>query len=86
MVDGEGSVGYFSCGVNRNHRFVIEIKMTCEPIIDWLQETYGGYKQYRQSTNPNHKDQWRWRVQGNKAIELYEELKPLLKLKIIEYK
>jgi hypothetical protein len=80
IIDGEGCVGYHSNG-NGGTRFVIEVKMTCERIIDWLKETYGGAKCFKPSTNPRWKNQWRWRIQGKAALALHKELQPLLKLK-----
>jgi hypothetical protein len=82
LVDGEGSVGYSSSGSGRT-RFVIEIKMTSENVIDWLVEKYGGAKQYRPSRHPNWKDQWRWRIQGESAKSLYASIKPMLKIKVL---
>lgn len=82
LIDGEGSVGFFSSGKN-SKRFSIEIKMTDENVIDWLVDTFGGYKQFRPSTNPKWKNQWRWRIQNNKAKSLYENVSQLLKIKVI---
>lgn len=81
LIDGEGTVGWHSCGRKQRPRFVIEIKMTCEPIIDWLINTYGGIKTYHLPKNIHHLPQFRWKVQYKKALELYSEVKPLLKLK-----
>lgn len=80
LVDGEGSVGFYSKGRGQKN-FCIEIKMTEESIIDWLVNEYGGTKQFRPSKNENWKDQYRWRVQGKAAERLYVELKPYLKIK-----
>lgn len=80
IIDGEGHVAFSSCGVDRK-RFVIEVKMTSENVIDWLLKNYGGLKTFRGRQRPHHKDQWRWRIQGAAALSLYEELKPLLKVK-----
>jgi len=80
LVDGEGSVGWHSSGKGRK-RFVIEIKMTDEALIDWLCNTFGGHKQYRPSKK--WQDQWRWRIQNTSAVDLYEQLKPLLKIKVV---
>jgi hypothetical protein len=80
LIDGEGSVGLFSAGAGRK-RFVIEIKMTNEPVIDWLIDHYGGNKQARKPGKVGWKPQWRWRVQGDAALKLYERVRPLLKIK-----
>ena len=80
LVDGEGSVGWFSKGKGYKC-FCIEIKMTTQSLIMDLQKQFGGYIQYRPSTNPDWKDQWRWRVQGSSALILYEQIKPFLRVK-----
>lgn len=80
IIDGEGSVGFHSAGRNRL-RFVMEVKMTSEHIIDWLVEHFGGVKAFRPSSNPKWKDQWRWRVQNDEAKRLYLRVQPLLKIK-----
>jgi hypothetical protein len=80
LVDGEGHVSLSSAGRGKK-RFVIEIKMTSEKVIDWLVSNFNGAKQFRPSTNPNWKDQWRWRLQGNDAIALYNQIKPMLLVK-----
>lgn len=80
LIDGEGHVSLSSAGAGKK-RFVIEIKMTSERVINWLQNNFGGLKQFRPSTNPNWNDQWRWRLQGKDAIALYEQIKPYLMVK-----
>jgi len=82
IIDGEGSVGNHSAGVGKR-RFVIEVKMTDEPLIDWLVATFGGFKQFRPKQNIKWKDQWRWRVQGKSAESLYAQVLPHLRIKII---
>lgn len=81
LIDGEGCVGYHSCGRGKSPRFIMEIRMTDEAVIDWVTDTFGGIKSYYPTKNPKHKDQWRWRVQRSFAMKLYSELKPLLKIK-----
>lgn len=80
LVDGEGSVGYFSERKNVKV-FTIEIKMTSEAVIDWLVENYGGNKTYRQTTNKKWKDQWRWKLRRKPAKALYADMQPYLKIK-----
>ena len=80
LVDGEGSVGWHSAG-RGTKRFVIEIKMTSEGVIDWLAQTFGGYKQHRPSNHDGWQDQWRWRIQNGDALRLYDEIQPFLKIK-----
>ena|ERR1700761_7326465 len=80
LVDGEGHVAFSSSGKGKR-RFVIEIKMTSENVIDWLKETFGGSKFFRPSSNPKWQHQWRWRIQGQEAMNLYELIKPILKIK-----
>lgn len=80
LLDGEGSIGFYSKGVGKGKRFQMEIKMTDEGVINWLLENFGGYKYYRRGKG-THKDQWRWRVQGNFAYDLYNDVESLLKIK-----
>lgn len=82
-MDGEACIGYHSSGKEKSKRFIIEIGMTEESIIDWLCANYGGWKQHKPSTKPHKKDMWRWRVQGKKAQSLYSQLEPILKIKKI---
>ena len=55
--------------------------MTDEHLIDWLHENFGGTKRTLRLRNNRWKQQWRWRVVGAEAVELYARLKPLLKIK-----
>lgn len=80
LVDGEGHVAFSSSGVDKK-RFVIEVKMTDESVIDWLHSNFKGTKYFKPSSNPKWKHQWRWRIQGQDAKDLYIQLKPLLKIK-----
>lgn len=82
LIDGEGHVSFSSAGRGKQ-RFVIEVKMTAENVIDWLHQRFGGAKQFRPSKNAKWKDQWRWRIQGAEAVALYGRVKPLLKIKVI---
>lgn len=80
LVDGEGFVGYSSDGKGKQV-FMIKIKMTSEPVIDWLMAHYPGTKVFQPSTNPKWKDQFSWKVRGKKAIALYRQLQPMLLVK-----
>jgi hypothetical protein len=80
LVDGEAYVGMCSTG-NGNKRFVMEISMTCEPVIDWLVKNYGGQKQFRPRRKAHWQDQWRWRLRGAAATNLFEQLRPMLIVK-----
>lgn len=83
LVDGEGHVGIHSRGLGRpgSKRFVIEIGMTSENVIDWLVENFGGSKRTLRKRKAAWKQQWRWRIQCGEAVELYKRLRPLLKIK-----
>jgi hypothetical protein len=83
LLDGEGCIGYHSGGNGVKKRFVIEVHMTCENIIDWLKQNYGGSKRRRdKSTMPlANFDQYVWRIKDKAAKLLYQEVKPYLKLK-----
>lgn len=79
LIDGEGSVGMFSTGKGK-HAFTIEIKMTQEHVIDLLVRHFGGTKTARPQPN-GWKHQWRWRVKGQRAVDLYASLRPHLLVK-----
>lgn len=80
LVDGEGSVGFFSERAGKKV-FTIEIKMTSEPLIDWIVSNFGGTKAFRKSKVASWQDQWRWKIRGVAAAQLYIALNPYLKLK-----
>jgi hypothetical protein len=80
IIDGEGSVGTFG---KKKPIFTIEVKMTAEPIIDLLLNTFGGTKVFRPREKAHYKDQWRWRVKGKRAETVYQTLFPFLRLKVI---
>lgn len=80
LIDGEGHVAWSSAG-KKQRRFVIEISMVSEQVIDWLVQHYGGLKVRRPVKNPAHQTQWRWRLTGPRALALYERLRPLLLVK-----
>ena len=86
LIDGEGHIGIHSNGRKTptsrlRRRFVIEVGMTSETVIDWLHANFGGSKRRLRKNNPKWKQQWRWRVQGPEAVVLYRRLQPLLKIK-----
>lgn len=81
IIDGEGTVGHFGNGRGTNKRFLVEVNMTCKPIIDLLQETFGGSVVMRPRQQPHWQDQWRWRVVSAEARAVYRQLEPFLILK-----
>lgn len=85
LLDGEGHIAVQKYARTKSGRpktrFVMEIRMTDEGIIDWLLDQFGGNKRYHPSRNPRWKDQWRWRIQDRRARELYARVQHLLKIK-----
>jgi len=81
LLDGEGSVGYWSDGKNKPRRFVMQIRMTAKDLIAEVRETFGGSIGYEPQSNPNHNDTWVWRLKGKRALALFDALEPSLRVK-----
>jgi hypothetical protein len=81
LLDGEGSVGFFSHGKGRPLRFVLEITMTSPNVIQWLYDNFGGSIMEKPPRKEGYKPAWRWYMYGDKAIELYRLVNPLLLVK-----
>jgi hypothetical protein len=60
---------------------MIAVKMTDEPLIDWLVKNFGGNKSYEKPAKDHYRPQWRWKVQNTAAKVLYRKLRPLLRIK-----
>jgi hypothetical protein len=78
LIDGEGNIAVykFSSGIIRP---VIKVDMACEETINALHAHFGGYKGLKKMENkPNRKQQWRWEVTFNKAVEVAKLISPYL--------
>lgn len=75
IIDGEACCYWCKNGKNNIRIFIIEVKMTSEPVIDWLLENFGGDKCLLKKYKPTHKNQFRWRIKGKKGIALYSSIK-----------
>lgn len=87
VVDGEGTVGLYICGTHKKEMLpTIEVKMTTKHIIELFHETFGGafWERPPPKKFPHHKTQWRWRLRGVRAVKVYKQLKPYLRLKYMD--
>lgn len=55
--------------------------MTDEKIIDWLKDSFGGYKEKRVFTNKNYKDAYGWRIDNKNVVPILKKVIPYLKIK-----
>ena len=79
IVDGEGSVGYYSAGKDKRKRLTIKVGMTEESVVSLLHTTFGGSFYKRKPTQ--HKDVWVWQVTDNLARQALVQLQPYLRIK-----
>ena len=81
IIDGEGSI----CIVrkfgprSKNPSFLIRISvgMSCLQIIEFLQENFRG-SIHKEKKKLNRKQMYRWNIQGNKAANFLEAIRPFL--------
>ena len=76
LFDGEGYFCIEKDGTGL--RPIIGIDMTCEKTIKLVKELVGYGYVSKKSTNPIHKDQWKWRVCYKNARLFANELLPYL--------
>jgi hypothetical protein len=81
IIDGEGSIGFYSEGKGRGRRLTIEANMTDRVIIELLQSMFGGSVRHRSPQGLGKKDSWHWRVSHKKARAALIVLRPYLLLK-----
>ncbi len=81
LLDGEGYVAWTRETKTHKSRLILRITMTDEPLIDWLKETFGGYKYDKKPWKDHYKPQWGWSLEGYAAEKLYRVVGPLMKIK-----
>jgi hypothetical protein len=79
IIDGEGCVKFRE--TKSGHYFRMQVNMTDEPTIDWLQDNFGGRKYFSSRVKYKCKDLWMWELNGDRAIELYKRIAPFLRIK-----
>lgn len=68
LIDGEGWVSVVSrYDHTGKSRVIIDVAMTCEPVIRALQDRFGGSVTALKAKNERCLPSWRWRVYGQAA-------------------
>ena len=87
FVDGEGCVSWTHRHKRPpdSFRFEIRVANTDLMVLEWIHQRFGG-RLYKlggrvRLSHLNWKPSFQWCIAGNKAKELYAELKPYLKIK-----
>ncbi len=87
IIDGEGCISITKptnkcpssiCGL------VVLVANTNEPIIDWIQSTFGGNKKAKKRNNDRAKVCYTWLLQGYAAEALLEAVLPYLRVKKVQ--
>lgn len=80
IIDGEGTIVLNKRGGRRNHalyrRPVLQVAMTAEPVIRFLQDTFGGYVSLRPRRTT---DMYEWRIIGEHALTVLTLVQPFLR-------
>ncbi len=82
LVDGEGSIGVYKNGPNRD-RGSLTICMTTPDVLRWVESTFGGHLTGPYvDTRPNHSPTWTWRISAQRPLErMLVALSPHLRVK-----
>jgi hypothetical protein len=82
LFDGEGCLGSRANG-RKPKTWTLEIAMTDESLVRLYHDTFGvGTVIEKVLSGWSRKPQWRWRVTGDAAWEVYYALRPYLRLKL----
>lgn len=80
LMDGEGTVTLLrDRKKNPFKRPVVSVSSTSEELIDFLQSTYGGRRQYVKPKKKEHRDAWHWVLANDAALELLKRIAPNLR-------
>ena len=85
LVDGEGCVGIYSCGISRRVRehFTLQVKVssTDHEILMWLRDVTGIGRLRSQRSRPRCKPAWVWETKSRQATALLVSIHPWLRIK-----
>jgi len=85
IVDGEGQVTIDKSirprMVNPSYSVYVNVYNTNRDLTDHLLRVFGGSTSHSVSKNPKHKDEHKWTIYGNSAVDFLSGIKPFLKLK-----
>ena len=81
LIDGEGTISIY---LNHRGYYITQTSITQvnEPLIRWLQETFGGNVHNVKNNNPNkHQERWKWQITSTLMREHLPRTLPYLRLK-----
>lgn len=90
LFDGEGCVliyarkTYVPRGQTTPHHLLITITNTHQPVLEWVQKTFGGHLYaYKRATagRPKMSRAWKWTATSREAAHLLRAMLPYLKIK-----
>lgn len=78
LFDGEGTVTLATS--NGKFRYpVVSVSSTTLCLLEFLQQTYGGYISKHKTYQDHHKTSWSWKTTYDNALAFLERLLPYLK-------
>lgn len=80
IIDGEGTITLAS-GSNSKSRMrvpTISVSSTTIELLEFLKKRYGGSISKHKTYQAHHKQSWSWKLVYNKAIDLCNDIHPLL--------
>jgi len=84
FIDGEGNIGidkYSKYGKAINYAIKVAISNTNRPILNWIQDYYGGYISTLKRKRPNYKECYQLTVRHLRANRMLKDIEPYLKIK-----
>lgn len=79
IIDGEGTITMSVSNTKSVYRVpVVSVSSTTLAILEFLKKRYGGTISKHKVYQDHHKQSWSWKVVYNGAIDLCQEIYPLL--------
>lgn len=76
LFDGEGCIS-----IDGELKLRVCIMNTNSDIIYWVKEIFGGHTYLKPKNQAQNKDNYEWKVTGNKAVKVIRTLFPYLRIK-----
>jgi hypothetical protein len=73
VFDGEGSFGIWSKFKTKKY-FACSVEMTDKDMVKRFHEFYGGCIYLCKRRKPHHQDTWRWRINGQGALNSIDKM------------
>lgn len=87
LIDGEGYIGCTLSSKYKNYTPVLSVSMTDQKALELISNTFGGQIRLEQDfINKNWKDQFGWRYNGRRAVEIIKCIYPYLMVKKLQAK